>query len=434
MSCGQPGEAWHEHICLNSEPDLGSVRTAQAAFLASSSRELPPCPARDARAIGALAGSPKAAIVFRIPTCYRSRTKRSCWCSMDAGHRPVKQLAGLPTCRAVLTRRAVARVRAARIDLKPLLSRAGLTVAEVDDPDTRIAARKQVDFLNLAAGALGDDCLGLTLATEFDCRDLGLWYYVLASSETLGTALERAARYSRIGNEAIVFEYRKGREASQRLSYAGIPRHADRHQMEFCIVAAIRMYRLLTGRQFSPTRVSVVHLREKSAAALARILGTEVAFGSEVDEIVFPSGAPELLLVDADPRLNKILVEVGEDALSKRKRAAGTNVGPVRILVENAVTSLLPHGGARADVVAKKLGMSERTLARRLAEEGVTFIEIVQQLKAALARYYLEEETMPISKIAWLLGFEEPSSFSHACKRWTGKTPRELRGAELAFA
>jgi AraC-like DNA-binding protein len=352
---------------------------------------------------------------------------------MDARHRPAQQLAGLPTCRAVLTRRAVARVRAAQIDLEPLLSRAGLTLAEVDDPDTRIAVRKQVEFLNFAADALGDDCLGLTLATEFDCRDLGLWYYVLSSSETLGMALERAARYSRIGNEAIVFEYRKGREPSQRLRYTGIPRHADRHQMEFCIVAAIRMYRLLTGRQFSPTRVSVVHLREKGAAAFARILGTKVAFGSEVDEIVFPSGAPDFLLVDADPRLNKILVEVGEDALSKRERAAGTNVGPVRILVENAVTSLLPHGRARADMVATKLGMSERTLARRLAEEGVTFIEVVQQLKAALARYYLEEETMPISKIAWLLGFEEPSSFSHACKRWTGKTPRELRETELAL-
>jgi AraC-like DNA-binding protein len=352
---------------------------------------------------------------------------------MDTRHRPVKQLAGLPTCRAVLTRLAVARVHAAQIDLEPLLSRAGITVAEVDDPDTRIAVRKQVAFLDLAADALGDDCLGLTLATEFDCRDLGLWYYVLESSDTLGTALERAARYSRIGNEAIVFEYRKGRETSQQLSYTGIPRHADRHQMEFCIVAAIRMYRGLTGRQFSPTRVSMVHLREKGAAAFARILGTEVAFGSEVDEIVFPPGAPEFLLVDADSRLNKVLVEVAEDALNARERAVGTNVGPVRILVENAVTPLLPHGKPRADMVAKKLGMSERTLARRLAEEGVTFIEVVQQLKATLARYYLEEETMPISKIAWLLGFEEPSSFSHACKRWTGKAPRELRGADLTF-
>jgi AraC-like DNA-binding protein len=104
------------------------------------------------------------------------------------------------------------------------------------------------------------------------------------------------------------------------------------------------------------------------------------------------------------------------------------------MLVENAVTPLLPHGVARTDIVAKKLGMSERTLARRLAEEGATFIEVVQQLKATLARYYLQEETMPISKIAWLLGFEEPSSFSHACKRWTGKTPRELRATNLAFS
>ena len=161
----------------------------------------------------------------------------------------------------------------------------------------------------------------------------------------------------------------------------------------------------------------------KSRTAFARILGTEVAFGSEVDEIVFPSGAPELPLVDADPRLNKILIDVAEDALNAGKRAVGTNFGPVRISVENAVTPLLPHGVARADIVAKKLGMSERTLARRLAEEGVTFIEVVQELKATLARHYLAEETMPISEISWLLGFEEPSSFSHACKRWTGKTP-----------
>ena len=78
--------------------------------------------------------------------------------------------------------------------------------------------------------------------------------------------------------------------------------------------------------------------------------------------------------------------------------------------------------------------MSERTLARRLAEEGTTFVEIQQVLKASLARRYLEEENFPISKIAWLLGFEEASSFSHACKRWTGKTPKQLRMAELALA
>ena len=92
------------------------------------------------------------------------------WWSMDAPHRRLKKLAGLPTCRAALTRHAVAHVRAAQIDLKPLLLRAGMTVAEVNDPDTPIAVPNQVAFLDLAADALGDDCLGLTLATEFDCR------------------------------------------------------------------------------------------------------------------------------------------------------------------------------------------------------------------------------------------------------------------------
>jgi AraC-like DNA-binding protein len=60
--------------------------------------------------------------------------------------------------------------------------------------------------------------------------------------------------------------------------------------------------------------------------------------------------------------------------------------------------------------------------------------EILQQLKASLASRYLEEGGMPISKIAWLLGFEEASSFSHACRRWLGKSPRELRSAATALA
>jgi AraC-like DNA-binding protein len=128
-------------------------------------------------------------------------------------------------------------------------------------------------------------------------------------------------------------------------------------------------------------------------------------------------------LVDPDPHLNKILLKVCEESLNARKR----NTAAFRTTVENTLSTLLPHGQAHADAVAKKLGMSERTLARRLAEEGVTFNEVLQELKASLATRYLEEDGMPISKIAWLLGFEEASSFSHACRRWTGKSPRELR-------
>jgi AraC-like DNA-binding protein len=106
-----------------------------------------------------------------------------------------------------------------------------------------------------------------------------------------------------------------------------------------------------------------------------------------------------------------------------RKSQSGT----LRIAVENAISPLLPHGQANANVVAEKLGMRERTLTRRLAEEGVKFNEIQQQLKASLAIRYLEEDGMSISSIAWLLGYQDASSFSHACRRWTGKSPRDLR-------
>jgi AraC-like DNA-binding protein len=185
----------------------------------------------------------------------------------------------------------------------------------------------------------------------------------------------------------------------------------------------ICMCRQLTGRRLIPKRVSLVHLRSGDTSEFTRYLGTEIDFSSKVDEIVFPAGSAELALVNADPRLNRILLKVCEESLKTRR----SNVSPLRVMVENALTPLLPHGTARAEVVARKLGMSERTLARRLAAQGVTFLEILQELKASLAVRYLEEEDLPISRIAWLLGFEEPSSFSHACKRWTGKTPSELR-------
>jgi hypothetical protein len=166
-----------------------------------------------------------------------------------------RQLAGLPTASGGLSRLAVNRVRRAGIRVEPLLSRAGLTIDQVDDPEKRIDAGKQIAFLAVAADVLNDDFLGLSLAEEFDCRDLGLLYYVMASSDTLGGALQRVSRYSRLTNEAIVLQYREAPEPTLRLSYSGIPRHADRHQVEFCILALVRVSRLLSGRHLLPKRV-----------------------------------------------------------------------------------------------------------------------------------------------------------------------------------
>jgi AraC-like DNA-binding protein/transcriptional regulator with XRE-family HTH domain len=341
----------------------------------------------------------------------------------NSSRRSFKQLSDLPTVQGGLSRLAADRVRRAGIKLEPLLSRVGLTIDQIDDPERRFNASNQIAFLEAAAESLNDDFLGFRLGEEFDLRDLGLLYYVMASSDTLGDALKRASRYSRITNEAVVLQYQEAREPKLRLVYSGIPRHADQQQIEFCIVAMVRVSRALSGRRFFPKHVSIGHVRPRGLAKLAGVLGKGLEFGGDADEIDFPAGSADWPLVDADARLNKILLKACEESLRSRK----SNTSRLRVAVENTISPLLPHGQAKMDVVAKKLGMSERTLTRRLAEEGVTFNEILQQLKASLARRYLEEDNMPISRIAWLLGFEEASSFSHACRRWTGKSPRELR-------
>jgi AraC-like DNA-binding protein len=101
--------------------------------------------------------------------------------------------------------------------------------------------------------------------------------------------------------------------------------------------------------------------------------------------------------------------------------------GAWRLKVENAIVPLLPHGQAKTEEIAKSLGVSKRTLARLLASEGCTFGGILDALRLDLAKSYLREQNLQNSEIAWLLGFGEVSAFTHACKRWTGKTPTQLR-------
>ena len=262
------------------------------------------------------------------------------------------------------------------------------------------------------------------------CRKLGLLYYVFASSPTLDEAIRRCARYSRVANEAIVVRLLESGRPVIRLGYTGIARHTDVQQIEFIIAFLLRLCRHTTGRQLVPESVSMMHVRSTIASEISNFFGVRVEFGSDFDEIVLPAGAGDLPLVNADPYLNKIIVKDCEAYLAERR----TNVGPFRIRVENAIAPLLPHASAQASVVAQALGMSERTLERRLAQEGTSFMEILQQLKSEMAVRYVEDPALPISRVAWLLGFEEVSSFSHAFKRWTGKSPRGMRTADAAHA
>ena len=158
---------------------------------------------------------------------------------------------------------------------------------------------------------------------------------------------------------------------------------------------------------------------------MTRFVGTKVEFGGDTDEFALNADARELPLIHADPYLNNLLLKNCEAALAGRTG----DVSQLRTSVENAISSLLPHGRVLVEDVACTLGMSERTLARKLSEEGLNFTEILQQLRRDLAIRYLDDRKLHVSKIAWLLGFHEVSAFTHAFKRWTGRTPSEMRTA-----
>jgi AraC-like DNA-binding protein len=85
---------------------------------------------------------------------------------------------------------------------------------------------------------------------------------------------------------------------------------------------------------------------------------------------------------------------------------------------------LLPHGQADIGKIAAELGVSRRTLARRLAAEGLSFRKVLDSLRFDLAKRYIGERDLPVSEIAWLLGYREASTLNHAFKRWTGGAPK----------
>jgi AraC-like DNA-binding protein len=318
-----------------------------------------------------------------------------------------------------MTRLAFAHAKGSGIALAPLLERTGLSRRQIDDPKVRVKVKDQVEFLNLVAKAVDDDLLGFHLAQRCEPRAVGLYYYVLASSETLLDVFQRAARYSSLVNEGVVQNFFDGRVIGIRTSFSGVSRYRDRHQVEFWTATMMRLIRDFTGLTLNPLRVSFAH-PAKQAREMSSFFGCKVEFGAAVDEVVFAKGAGALPVVNADPYLNRVLLAICEDAYARWSEKPGT----VRTRVENEIAALLPHGKARAALIAKRLGLSQRTLARHLAEEGTSFSGMLTEIRRDLANRYLKDETLSISQIAWLLGFQDLGAFSHAFKRWHGTAPR----------
>jgi AraC-like DNA-binding protein len=335
------------------------------------------------------------------------------------------KIGAVPTAAGGIARAAYARAAVSLPDAASLAKRAGITLKQIEDPGFRIPVEHQIAFLNLVAERLPDEFLGAHLATAIDLRELGLLYYVLSSSDTLGDALRRGQRYCSIQNEGVLVKYRENGPVFISLHYNAVRRLDDRHQIEFFVTTIVRLCRQLVAWRLNPIRIKLTHRRKAMPDDIAAWCGCEFVFGSEVDELEYAPSVSRLPIASADGHLNKLLIKYCEAALSSRQLKGRS----WRLAVENTLAPLLPHGQGRLSEVATRLGVTIRTLERRLAEEGVSFLDVLDDLRFELAKRYLQEPNLPISQIAWLLGYADPSAFTHSFRRWTGKPPKELRAA-----
>jgi Arabinose-binding domain of AraC transcription regulator, N-term len=273
----------------------------------------------------------------------------------------------LPTATGFAAGHAVALLRIHHIDPTPLLERLGLSEQDFNKGHHRISANAQARLLEAAAEALHDPALGLHLAEGVNPREMGLLFYVTSAGKDLGEALALFVRYCRIVNEAMRLQLkRRGSDLVLEGHVVGVPRFRATQSVEFGVAVVVKMLREITGRHIHPTRMILAHALNAHSRELERFCGCPIEFGESPGEIVFSPQSLAAPLLTEGVYLLDTLRPICDEAAKQRETATGT----LRAAVENEAQKLLPHGQAHRHNVAKRLAMSTRTLARRLASEG----------------------------------------------------------------
>lgn len=337
-------------------------------------------------------------------------------------------MAGSPngSVRSSWARYAALELKAAGIDVNVALAEAQLTWPQLNKPDSWILYVRHARLLEIASRELEDDHYGLSLAQRVDVRDGDLLAYLGIASDTIETALQNMSRYSRVLSEAIWADLDIDGDSGTLTFTAQEPSLSKyRQAAEFRHTLLLAFCRYFTGRRIFPLSVHFIHERRQGREKIAGFFKCPVKFGQRHEQMTFSRKVLAAPVTSADYRLLRILRNHAENLLRSRPKQQPEIIDRL----ERRLTELLSSGNARAKVIAADLGMSERTLLRRLAEHDTSFSQMVERLRHDLALKYLSEQNLSLTQIAFLLGYSNQSAFTTACRRWTGRPPRELRAA-----
>lgn len=311
-----------------------------------------------------------------------------------------------------------------------LAAAAAIDPADLDDQDKRIPLASFRALIKAGQRLANDPALALHYGEAVDLSEVSIVGLIGQASETMMHAFVQLQRYNRLvadfdtgPGERYTLD-RRGDElwlVDNRLNPQDFPEHTE-----------IGFAQMVTGcRQFGvdsfTTAVRVSHADPGYASEYERILGAPVTFACgenamrlEQRYLFHP--------IALQPRYVFGILSDHAEALLRGLDVAGTVRGQVVALL----MAVLHTGAANVDMVAAKLGMSRQTLFRRLRGEGTSFARLLDELRHQLALHYLGSDKVSVNEAAYLVGFSDPAAFSRAFKRWTGSSPRDVRGAKAA--
>jgi AraC-like DNA-binding protein len=298
----------------------------------------------------------------------------------------------------------------------------GLT--DLTDPDLRVPEASVETAWRLATTMTGDAAIGVHVAESLPRGALDLVEYAFRSSPSLAAGLERLARYGRVLSDRVAARMEAQGEGLLLLVRDTGSTSLHPGRAEFALAAALKFARESTGENITPLQVCFAHAAPQDESEHRRFFRGAVRFGAGSNSMILSAvdaarpmrAADEALASIVRRRLDKVLAERdlhGPGPLSGRVR---------RMMVEHlGETTLTPETAARA------LAVSRRTLSRRLADEGTSFRNILDDVRREFACALLQDRSLSIADVAFFLEYSEPAAFNRSFRRWTGQTPRAFR-------
>ncbi len=304
------------------------------------------------------------------------------------------------------------------IDRDELLRQASLTSANLADPDTRMPMATVLKLWRAIMKWEEGTAIGVRIGSTCRARRLGLVGYAMYYSRDLLEAFQRMSRYVRIISEAVQFDVAKDGEQTTMSFNAHPSLVALRHPVEAQITAVLTIGREITQSDLVPLAIHLPFPYPGDSNEYREMLRCPVHFSRPNAAMIFATSQVSLPIKASDPTLSGYLEQLADSTLKSLGSPNEDFVDKVRRLL----WSQLPGGRPDLWRTASKLGISARTLQRRLRENRTSYSALLEELRRELSGYLLADRKLAVSDVAFLLGYSEPSAFQRAFRRWRGAT------------